>query len=261
MSTKPMSIRLCPTSQESFVTMHSSVEYGLSTKPLFNKANAGLKPSKLAPNKLVSNKPAPKSEPPRVEILSTDSTDSSEFWGALVDLLPEGVIVVAPNMRLVHLNLKARELCQQLTQNDCELSILPSALAEICHRLIRKSGSEEHVLIVESETSTGLRLRIRARWFNPKPAHGENASPVNRQFILLLIESHNEVLQEELWIERRKYDLTEREAEIWLLLRQEYSYQEIAEALRISLNTVKTHIKNVYAKRRSHQGQDRLLMF
>jgi DNA-binding NarL/FixJ family response regulator len=256
-----MSIRLCPTSQESFVTMHSSVEYGLSTKTLFNKASTGLKPSKIASDKITQKSEAPRSELPRVEILSTESTNSSEFWSALVDLLPEGVIVVAPNMRMVHLNLKARELCHQLGQSDYELNALPPALTEICHRLIRKSGSEGHVLIVESETSTGLRLRIRARWFSSKPVHGENATPINRQFILLLLESHNEVLQEELWIERRKYDLTEREAEIWLLLRQEYSYQEIAEALRISLNTVKTHIKNVYAKRRSHQGQDRLLMF
>jgi DNA-binding NarL/FixJ family response regulator len=250
MSTTYMSIRLCPTSQESLATMHSSVEYGLSTTFLFNSVND-----------VKASKPAQKSEVPKVEVFSDISTGSSEFWNALVDLLPEGVVVVAPNMRLVHLNLKAKELCQQLTQSDCEPQVLPPMLTEICHRLIRKAGSGEHPVIVESETPTGLRLRIRARWFTPRPDHSENADLVNRQFVLLLLESYDEALQEELWIERRKYDLTEREAEIWLLLRQEYSYQEIAEALRISLNTVKTHIKNVYAKKRSHQGHDRLLMF
>ncbi|NJN60088.1 MAG: helix-turn-helix transcriptional regulator [Leptolyngbyaceae cyanobacterium SL_5_9] len=212
-------------------------------------------------NDVKASKPDQKSEVPKIEVFSNISTDSGEFWNALVDLLPEGVVVVAPNMRLVHLNLKAKELCQQLTQNDCELNVLPPMLTEICHRLIRKAGSGEHPVIVESETPAGLRLRIRARWFTPRPDHSENADLVNRQFILLLLENYDEALQEELWIERRKYDLTEREAEIWLLLRQEYSYQEIAEALRISLNTVKTHIKNVYAKKRSHQGHDRLLMF
>ncbi|NJL39589.1 MAG: helix-turn-helix transcriptional regulator [Leptolyngbyaceae cyanobacterium RM2_2_4] len=230
--------------------MHSSVEYGLSPTSLFNPAND-----------VKASKPAQRSEAPKIEVFSNISTDSSEFWNALVDLLPEGVVVVAPNMRLVHLNLKAKELCQQLTQSDCELTVLPPMLTEICHRLIRKAGLGEHPVILESETPTGLRLRIRARWFTPRPDHSKNADWVNRQFILLLLESYDEALQEELWIERRKYDLTEREAEIWLLLRQEYSYQEIAEALRISLNTVKTHIKNVYAKKRSHQGHDRLLMF
>ncbi len=42
-----------------------------------------------------------------------------------------------------------------------------------------------------------------------------------------------------------------------MLLRQEYTYQEIARVLQISLNTVKTHVKNVYAKRRSFHGQEK----
>jgi DNA-binding CsgD family transcriptional regulator len=56
------------------------------------------------------------------------------------------------------------------------------------------------------------------------------------------------------------YDLTEREAEICLLLRKEYTYQEIAKVLQISLNTVKTHVKNIYAKRRSYQGEEKILV-
>jgi hypothetical protein len=251
-----MSIRPCPISQASLASMNSSVEYGSAEKNGFDKSSAALQPQKSPQSSEVSQ-----TEAPRIEFFSSISTDSTDFWSALVDLLPEGVVVVAPNLKVIHLNLKARELCQRLTQRDYELSVLPPTLIELCHRLIRKPGATEHSLLVETETSEGFRLRIRARWFNPKPEHGKNAGLVNRQFILLLLESCEEVLQEDLWIERHKYDLTERETEIWLLLRQEYSYQEIAESLRISLNTVKTHIKNVYAKRRSHQGCDRLLTF
>jgi DNA-binding CsgD family transcriptional regulator len=46
----------------------------------------------------------------------------------------------------------------------------------------------------------------------------------------------------------KKYGLTPREAEIWLLRRANYSYKEIADRLFITLNTVKKHMKNIYAK-------------
>jgi DNA-binding CsgD family transcriptional regulator len=61
-------------------------------------------------------------------------------------------------------------------------------------------------------------------------------------------------------IQQKKYDLTEREAEIWMLLRKEYTYQDIAKILQISLNTVKTHVKNIYAKRRTSQGEEKVLV-
>ena len=42
--------------------------------------------------------------------------------------------------------------------------------------------------------------------------------------------------------------LTARETEILRALEDGLSYQRIAERLYISLNTVRTHVKNVYAK-------------
>lgn len=46
----------------------------------------------------------------------------------------------------------------------------------------------------------------------------------------------------------RQLGISEREAEIITLLVEGYSNQEIAKKLYISPNTVKTHIKNIYAK-------------
>jgi RNA polymerase sigma factor (sigma-70 family) len=48
----------------------------------------------------------------------------------------------------------------------------------------------------------------------------------------------------------KQYGLTKRETEIWLLRQLENcSYQEIASRLSISVNTVKRHLKKIYAKR------------
>jgi WD40 repeat protein len=53
------------------------------------------------------------------------------------------------------------------------------------------------------------------------------------------------------WLEDylpQKHGLTPREQDIWLLYRTNYSYKQIANELNISLNTVKKHMKNIYAK-------------
>lgn len=43
-------------------------------------------------------------------------------------------------------------------------------------------------------------------------------------------------------------DLTEREIEVLRLIAQGYSNKEIGEHLSMTVNTVKTHIKNIYGK-------------
>jgi LuxR family maltose regulon positive regulatory protein len=46
--------------------------------------------------------------------------------------------------------------------------------------------------------------------------------------------------------------LSDRELAVLRLLDQDHTYQEIAQALYVSLNTVKTHVKHVYAKLQVH---------
>jgi LuxR family maltose regulon positive regulatory protein len=46
--------------------------------------------------------------------------------------------------------------------------------------------------------------------------------------------------------------LSERELTVLRLLAQNQTYQEISQALYVSLNTVKTHVKHIYAKLQVH---------
>jgi DNA-binding CsgD family transcriptional regulator len=195
----------------------------------------------------------------RLQNCSGESAIADLFWDALVELIPDGVMVVTRNLKLVHLNQQAKELCQTLTDTPCSSANLPSLITDICHRLMRQPASDTRPLVVENQTQQGLTVRIRANWLTLKPNRNAAPSPSNRQLILLLLKNCNEALSEELRIEQQKYDLTDREAEIWSLLRQENTYQEIAQKLQISLNTVKTHVKNVYAKKRSFQGNRKVL--
>ncbi len=52
-------------------------------------------------------------------------------------------------------------------------------------------------------------------------------------------------------MEQKQYGLTDREAEVYKLLSQSHTYQDIANILYISLNTVRFHVKNINLKKGS----------
>ncbi|BAU12021.1 ATP-dependent transcriptional regulator [Leptolyngbya sp. NIES-3755] len=168
--------------------------------------------------------------------LEGDFVSEDALWGMLLEAMPLGVLVLASSLSMVYCNEKAKALCDRLRNEENEL---PISICQLCQRLIQGESSEP--LIMEYQEQD-LFFRLQARWMNiatPQP------------LLLVLIEDCHESMRNELAIEQDKYDLTDREAEIWFLLRQKYSYQDISALLNISMNTVKTHVKNIYAKRKS----------
>jgi len=207
-----------------------------------------------------------------VRAIPEESHDLSLIWSSLIELLQQGVVVTSRNLKPIYWNLKGRELCNHLSDTTFSSTELPPVVSDVCRRLIRENRSDSSVLVMECQTAERQTIRISVRWLSsPLPRDmGASGCSVNvrefqgrieeeqqQPYILVFLENCDDVLQEELRIEQKKYDFTEREAEIWMLLRQEYTYQEIARVLQISLNTVKTHVKNVYAKRRSFHGQEK----
>ncbi|NJP12023.1 MAG: hypothetical protein HC866_23230 [Leptolyngbyaceae cyanobacterium RU_5_1] len=202
-------------------------------------------------------------------------SESHSIWSHLLELLPQGLIIISRNLKPVYWNAKAVELCSRLLETEFPNSGLPLPVSEACHRLMRENSSQGGSLVLECQATGGQTLRVSARWLEFQALEESTlfnwAAPLqfckansprepfqsSRSYMVVFLENCDEVLQEELQIQQRRYDLTEREAEIWMLLQKEYTYQEIATILQISLNTVKTHVKNVYAKRRSYQGKDK----
>jgi len=56
--------------------------------------------------------------------------------------------------------------------------------------------------------------------------------------------------------EQKDFDLTEREVSVLNLLAEGYNYQEIAESLYISVDTVRHHIRNIYKKLHVHSQSE-----
>ncbi|HEY9906561.1 MAG TPA: LuxR C-terminal-related transcriptional regulator [Thermosynechococcaceae cyanobacterium] len=178
------------------------------------------------------------------------------LWSSLLESLPQGVMVLSRGLQPVYCNQKAKECLRLLAAGSAEL---PTAISEVGHRLLR---SGDKPIVLEHQVSRET-LRVSARWltaFQPSQeceARSAQLRDDRPAYILIFLENCTKALHQEVQIEQQKFDLTERETEVWRLLRQEYSYQEIAKLLQISLNTVKTHVKNVYAKKRSCMGREK----
>lgn len=170
----------------------------------------------------------------------------------LIELIKEGVMVISQNLQPVYLNLKAREICQQLWNGNYHPDSLPPVIADVYRQLTRSFSSEDRMFIRDYQIAGEQTIRIRACCLNLDSEDEINLVSGNYPWLLVFLEDRNAILQEELRIEQKKYNLTDRETQILNLLSQAWTYQEIAKTLQVSLNTVKFHVKNIYSKKRSY---------
>lgn len=189
---------------------------------------------------------------PFPKMQESDRINPDVLFDVLLNAIQEGVIVVSRSLQLVYRNQQASELCQQLHGSDENIN-LPPVIVEACHHFLQ-TESEVAPLVVECQENSEQFMRLQIRWLSLGSVGDGSA----QSYLLILMEDCCAALTQELLLEKQKYDLTDREAEIWMMIRQEYTYQKIAEILQISVNTVKTHAKNAYAKRNSLMGQRKI---
>ncbi len=161
---------------------------------------------------------------------------------AVIESFVDGIFILTMQGELVHANERARCICQELTE-AIDKGEVPSEIRRICQSLSesRQLFPSQNISI-ESEinTQSEAKIRVRARWLQ--------ANESNNDYLIVTLEDRKQTNQSMAISEARKYALTEREAQVWLLRRANYSYQEIAKELYITINTVKKHLKNIYAK-------------
>ncbi len=178
------------------------------------------------------------------------------FQSSLIESAREGILIISDKLQPIYLNLKAKEICDQLWNDNLSCTHLPLILSNISRQLFKGLSSENESLILDHQVNAKQTIRIRAHLFTNEFAQEVRDSyEYDHQYILVFLEDRNATLAEELRIEQKKYDLTERETQILNLLLKTYSYQDIAGTLHISLNTVKFHVKNIHSKKRAYLDQ------
>lgn len=180
----------------------------------------------------------------------------SEFdtvQNAIIELVKEGVIILSRSLQPIHSNRKAKEICQQLWSNHYPSDKFPPVISELLYWLRKNFGSGREIFVMDYQLDEERIIRIRACPISSD--HESKITSVDRPWLLLFLEDRNAVFQDELQIEQKKYKLTNRELEVLSLLSQSFSYQEIANRLQVSINTVKAHVKKINSKKQNCLNQ------
>lgn len=162
---------------------------------------------------------------------------------AIVEGFVDGVLILTAQGDWIHANQRARRICQQFSSEQLHCNSVPLPIWKICESLMESRElfpQQKMIIEAEIDTNHASSLRVRVRWLE----FSENDS----LYLLVTIEDRNQSTQNSTVAEAKKYNLTPREAQVWSLRRANYSYKDIAAKLYITTNTVKKHLKNVYAK-------------
>ncbi|AFZ16307.1 helix-turn-helix transcriptional regulator [Allocoleopsis franciscana] len=161
----------------------------------------------------------------------------------IIEGLVDGVLVLTQQGEWVYANECGRQICHQLAPNQSQKNFVPSAIWRVCELLLARLepfADQEMVVNNEIKLANSFSFRIRVRWLVLE----ESAC----HYFLVTIEDQHQARKIQAIADAKKYGLTRREAEVWSLHQSKLSYTEIADKLYITLNTVKKHIKNIYAK-------------
>lgn len=166
---------------------------------------------------------------------------------AIIEGFIDGVLILNQQGTWVHANECALQICHQLSPCTSPKNSVPQEIWRVCESLIdSRELFPGQKIIIESEINTNdlAVFRIRVRWLKLE----ESEHP----YLLVTMEDRHQSTQNTVIVDAKKYGFTPREAQIWLLRRTNHSYKEIAGQLYITLNTVKKHMKNIYAKQQAN---------
>lgn len=124
-------------------------------------------------------------------------------------------------------------------------SLIPEEIHHICQSLIEsRSLFPNENWLIESKIfiDPSNAFNIKARWIK--------LDAIDFPCLLLVMEDQHQFVRDIAIEESKKYGLTPREQEVWLLHRANYTYREIASKLKITSNTIKKHMKSIFTKQK-----------
>jgi DNA-binding CsgD family transcriptional regulator len=165
---------------------------------------------------------------------------------AVTEGLVDGILILTPSGTPIYCNSHAQRLCQQLLPAKSSTQTVPIQIWRICEALIESRVLfPEQPIVLEDEIGDRKfpTVRVRVQWIDLNDSH--------EPCLLVMLEDRRQSLYSLAITESKKYGLTCRESEVWFRQRSNYTYEEIATELHITINTVKKHIKSIRAKRDS----------
>ncbi|EGJ32125.1 MULTISPECIES: helix-turn-helix transcriptional regulator [Moorena] len=180
------------------------------------------------------------------KIASLPSNNSQFLLQAILEGFVDGVLILTSQGKWVHANERGLSICRQLCQDKSQMSSIPESIWRVCEGLIDSRdwfSGQKMILESEIKMDNSVTFRVRVRWL----FLDNQAEP----YLLVTLENRHHSYYNAAITDAKKYGLTNREAEVWLLKKAKMSYKEIAARLYITTNTVKKHLKNIYAKQQA----------
>jgi DNA-binding CsgD family transcriptional regulator len=168
-----------------------------------------------------------------------------------------GIVVLSASMQLLHMNRQASELAKQINIAEHGSSsvrsahgVLPAALTELCGEIVK-------ALHVRTEAKDWEQFEIKRVTGNPdQPILLRGFGLPDRggvQFARLVVTLEELARRQQLNTDqaKEKFQLTNREQAVVEHLAKGWTNKEIANALQITEQTVKEHIKHIMRKTNS----------
>jgi DNA-binding CsgD family transcriptional regulator len=172
--------------------------------------------------------------------IANSSATLTPILEAIVESI-DGAMILTTTGELVASSNNANHICAQFTQQFAlsqNLARAPQKIWHCCQTLVE---NQLKTVDEEIQNDQAVAIRIRAVWLT--------SGYVEQPHLLVMLEDQRQASQDRAKTEARKYGLTGREAQVWLLKRTGHSYKSIAAQLYITEDTVKKHMKSIYAKR------------
>ena len=166
-----------------------------------------------------------------------------------IEELIDGIIIITEHRELIYANGNACRILRLLNQDMKRSNTVSGEIWHICEFLIHSRSlfpEQNWQINCEVFIDDSTALHIRARCLKLR-----NIEP---NCILITLKDKYQTIRSIAVEEAKDYNLTNREQEVWLLHRANYTYKQISEELCITPNTVKKHMKSIHAKQKNACG-------
>ena len=165
-----------------------------------------------------------------------------------------GILLLSPTLQLLHINQRALSLCGKITHvhnGKAATGVLPTAVTELCAEVVTAFQERTHakdweqVQIMRVLPTSNPPVLLRA--FGVPDHRGR--LPQARILVLMEEVAQRQVRNTEK--ARERFRLTAREYRVVCYLARGHTNKGIANALEITEQTVKEHIKHIMKKMRT----------
>lgn len=159
--------------------------------------------------------------------------------------LTDGILIITQEGKIAFANDCACRILRQVNQDRGTTDVIPREITFLCNSLseIRRQFPGQHWIVSNKICiSSSITFSVHARYMK--------LDTLGKYCIVLVLKDQYQLVKTIAIEEARKYGLTDRETEIWLLQRANYTYKQIASELFIAPNTVKKHMQNIHLKQK-----------